>query len=58
MCVTLYVITLKKHNINLNIVLHSNFDMKTLKISRTDIPVFYFDMLHLWSEIWEINGWV
>lgn len=46
---------LQKLNIPLNILLHSNFDMKSAKLNRThnNIPLFYLNLLQLWAEIGE-----
>ena len=40
-----------KVNINLNMLLYSNFNMKTSGLAKAVIPDFYREMLKLWSEV-------
>ena len=42
---------LSHKSIDLNILLHSNFCIKTLGIDKRKIPPFYIETLTLWSQI-------
>ncbi len=36
--------------INLHLLLHSNYNMKTLPVEKACLPDFYYELLQLWSE--------
>lgn len=42
---------LGKCNIHLNILLYSNFSVKTMGLDTTVLPVFYKELLQMWSDI-------
>ena len=47
---------LKKYGISLEVLLHSNYSLKTLGLEAHMLPMFYYELLKLWSNTGNTTG--
>lgn len=49
-------IYLDRYKVKLDLLLYSNYSLKTLGIKKGDLPLFYYALLYLWSDVGNVTA--